>query len=532
MTDSDFDTAYWDSLFAADPGDGIEPPPPIEEDEPMPPTGPIYEAEDDDDPDKQIRLEDLPPHLRSLIPDQPANPHISGGFAGSVPLEEETAPNSESVSTADTTGPALEAAVFGATPRLKHIRKAAHSRMVTPWAVLGAALARVVAEVPPHIVLPAVIGSDASLNLAHGLVAGSGGGKSGAEGCAADVLRIRYPRARTIGPGSGEAIVQSFLEWDKDTQANRLVEDPLRMVSADEIGQIGAVQGRSSQASFAPILRTMISGGRVGTNSVESQRTRYLERNTYRLMLVTGIQPPAAGILLDDQDAGTPQRFVWWQADDPNWDVGPTEWPGALEWDWQPPRSHDMDGMIRVPVCDKAREAVIEARRRSLRREGNPLDGHRVLTQEKVAAALSILHDGLEVSEFWWDLAGEIMRHSDATRAMCVQAVTRQKEADVREQGRLVAVRDKAARESRDEDNLRYAKLLWKTVTAEKHGNQRHGSGAGCTERCLTYALHNHRGVDKDAAIRTAIEQGWIEKEDGRYWPGLSQPVSTDGKAA
>lgn len=44
---TDFDTSYWNSLFAADPGDDPEPPQPIEEDEPMPPTGPTYEAEDD-----------------------------------------------------------------------------------------------------------------------------------------------------------------------------------------------------------------------------------------------------------------------------------------------------------------------------------------------------------------------------------------------------------------------------------------------------------------------------------------------------
>ena len=478
----------------------------------------------DGDPDKAVRLEEVAPHLRGLIP-------------GSVPLEEKTAPNSESVNSADTTGPALEAAVFGATSRLKHIRRAAHSRMVTPWAVLGACLARVVAEVPPHVVLPAIVGSDASINLAHGLVAGSAGGKSGSEACAGDVLRIRYPRARSIGPGSGEAIVQSFLEWDKDSQANRLVEDPLRMLSADEIAQIGVVQGRSSQASFAPILRTMISGGRVGNNSVESARTRYLERNSYRLTLVTGIQPPLAGILLDDQDAGTPQRFVWWQADDPSWNVGPTDWPGSLDWDWQAPRGGDLDGKVRIPVCDKAREAVIAARKRSLRREGNPLDGHRLLTQEKVAAAMSILHDGLEVSEFWWDLAGEIMRHSDATRALCVQAVKHQKEADVREQGRLVAVRDQATREARDEVLEKGARRLWELVTARDkdgnpgHSNMKHAPGAACTHRCLMYQLRAPKGIDKEAAIRTAIDLGWIEEEDGPnprvrlYRPGLSRPI-------
>lgn len=113
-----------------------------------------YEAEDDGDSDKQIRLEDVPPHLRSLNLDQPANPSHERGFAGSVPPEEQVrgdhAPEPEDV---DTTGPALEAVVFGAASRLKHIRKAAHSRMVTPWLSWGRPC-RVVTEVPLHIVLP------------------------------------------------------------------------------------------------------------------------------------------------------------------------------------------------------------------------------------------------------------------------------------------------------------------------------------------------------------------------------------------
>ena len=120
----------------------------------------------------------------------------------------------------------LEQRFFAATTILATIRQAAHSRLVTPWSVLGAVLARVTAEVPPHVVLPPLVGSDASLNLAVALVAGSGGGKSGAVSCAQDLIRMPQRFAQDIGPGSGEGLMMAFLERDPRHQDERPETQP------------------------------------------------------------------------------------------------------------------------------------------------------------------------------------------------------------------------------------------------------------------------------------------------------------------
>lgn len=424
----------------------------------------------------------------------------------------------------------VEDQLFGATKTLSLIRQAAHARLVTPWAVLGAVLARVVAEVPPHIVLPPIVGSDGSLNLAVGLVADSGGGKSGADGCADDLLRIRDRRAQNIGPGSGEGVMMAFLEWDKDQKTNRLKQDPLALLTADEIGQIGAVQGRSAQATFGPTMRSMLTGGKASTSAVEEQRRRYLAANSYRLCTIAGIQPQLSSILLDDTDAGTPQRWLWLPADDPHWDAPETDWPGAIEWQlptW--PRGDRYDGMVRLQVPGHVADEIRATRCRRLRGEGDPLDGHRLFTQEKVAAALALLHGETAITDQWWDLAATIMNVSDVTRGRCVKALQDRAVAESRARGRLDAARETGARAARNGAAERYARLVYQEL-ARPNGCSKHGhtNDEGHTRVCLTSALRRHRnkGLDVDAIIDAAETLDWITRgDDGRWRLGSSRPA-------
>ncbi|HEX2857070.1 MAG TPA: hypothetical protein VHO26_06275 [Propionibacteriaceae bacterium] len=429
-------------------------------------------------------------------------------------------------------GLTIEDRVFTATHTLATIRQAAHARLVTPWAVLGATLARIVAEVPPHVVLPPLVGSDASLNLAVALVADSGGGKSGASGCAADAVTILGRRAHDIGPGSGEGIMQEFLEYDDQEKCNVLRANPLALLQADEIGQIGAVQGRSSQASFGPIIRSMLTGDMVATSAVDAARKRHLPANTYRLAVVAGVQPRLASILLDDTDAGTPQRWVWMPASDPEWDVPDTPWPAPVRWSLPiPPRGGTADGRVRIEVPDATVRAVKQARVRKLRGEGEALDGHRLLAREKVAAALAILHGGYTITEQWWHLAGQVMAVSDVTRDRCLTALGDSAAKAAKARGRLDAEREAGAREARDEQLSRYAALIWRTVATKGHSNAKHEPDAGCTTRCLSFALRNHKGADREAAVALAAQLEWIEEREGHWFPGCSQPNELGGAA-
>jgi hypothetical protein len=79
-----------------------------------------------------------------------------------------------------------------------------------------------------------------------------------------------------------------------------------------------------------------------------------------------------------------------------------------------------------MPVCIEATNAIDEAHWQRSRGEGDPLDGHKLYTRLKVAAALALLDRRLNVTADDWRLSGRIMAQSDATRAS-VQRILRER---------------------------------------------------------------------------------------------------------
>jgi hypothetical protein len=81
-----------------------------------------------------------------------------------------------------------------------------------------------------------------------------------------------------------------------------------------------------------------------------------------------------------------------------------------------------------VPICREAESEIRVNHAMRTTEKGEPLDGHALQTQEKVAVALAALADReqLEVTVDDWELARMVMRKSDATRTK-VQAVLKQK---------------------------------------------------------------------------------------------------------
>lgn len=78
---------------------------------------------------------------------------------------------------------------WSSSQQLRDLRQFAHARMVGRWAMLGNALARVIAHVPPHVVLPPTVGDHASLNLFVAIVGRSGDSKSASMAAAGSWLR-------------------------------------------------------------------------------------------------------------------------------------------------------------------------------------------------------------------------------------------------------------------------------------------------------------------------------------------------------
>lgn len=78
--------------------------------------------------------------------------------------------------------------LWTASPQLTAIRAFALHRMVAPEAMLGVILLQVAAVIPPHVVLPPLIGGYGSLNSFVALVGPSGSGKGAAERAARDAI--------------------------------------------------------------------------------------------------------------------------------------------------------------------------------------------------------------------------------------------------------------------------------------------------------------------------------------------------------
>jgi len=309
----------------------------------------------------------------------------------------------------------LAADFFDATPVLQHIRQAAHCRLISAPAMLCYVLARVLTEVPPRVTLPPVVGSRASLNLGFAVVGKSGAGKSATLAASRELLGIVGSEQKELerNVGSGEGVAETFLEDEFEfrngklvrTGKKRLVPDPRRILMADEIDQLGATQNRSG-ATISSAIRSALTGGSLGQENATADRKRHVPEGSYRLVLMVGVQPTRSETLLRDADAGTPQRFVWVPAWDATAPAEWVDWPGSLEW--------SLPAMLpsEIDYPDHIKREVRAVRHRNLLGQGDELEGHRLLTQLKVAAALAFLHGETAITEQWWAIAEQIFASS------------------------------------------------------------------------------------------------------------------------
>jgi hypothetical protein len=322
---------------------------------------------------------------------------------------------------------------------LAHLHIFARARRVSPWAVLGVSLARIITATPFTVSLPPVIGGQSSLNLFVGLVGPSGSGKGAAEAVARDAITLGGP-IEVHKTGSGEGIAHGYrmrvrgeVEWRDDHHAV--------LFSVPEIDAMAAQSDRRG-ATLMPELRSGWSGEPLGFGYADPSRRLPVPAHEYRMCLVAGIQPLRAGCLLNDSDGGTPQRFLWMPATDAEApDIAPEE-PRPLRWtapELAPIRN--LSGGNFVKVCQQARTAIDDARLARLRGQGEALDGHALLCRLKTAAALGILEGRYEVTDDDWRLAGVIQAKSDAVRSHIAVGLQQQVQDRNHAQGEAEAYR-------------------------------------------------------------------------------------------
>jgi hypothetical protein len=356
---------------------------------------------------------------------------------------------------------------------LEHIRTYAQAQMACPLAVLALVLARVVCQAPVSVVLPDIIHDHASLNLTIALVGISGGGKGGATGVARRAVNIGTVNFDTHTLGSGQGIAHGYGHWDKDARTVvRHAESVLFTV--EEVDHIAGHNAQNGSTTLAE-LRRFSMGEKLGHLYVDPTRRVQIGAHTYRGAIVVSVQPTRAGVLLDAAEGGTPQRFWWVPTIDHN---PPDIEPGRPEpRAWRLPPSDDLPpvdpftGLRPIPVCDIARTAIRDAQRARNRGEGDPLDGHALLTRERIAAALGLLNGHYGITDEDWALAGNLMDISDTTRAGVVAAL----EAKART-GNVARAHQEADREEVKEERQDQRVARWLGDILRRAGDWVNGS--------------------------------------------------------
>lgn len=318
---------------------------------------------------------------------------------------------------------------WSARPVLTHIHQLARSRRAGPWATLLVALARARLTIPYNVALPSTVGGRMSLNIFVGLVGPSGAGKGAAEAAAADGIRFSTGRIDPIPVGSGEGVARTF------RPAGTKPDDPnpvsAALFSAAEVDSLSALSARTGSTLSAE-LRKLYSGEPIGFANAAKETRNVVAAHSYAAAFVVGVQPLRSDALLGNADGGLPQRFAFAPVsdreapevapDDPGiWTVKVPAW--TREW---VRHLSVVDGNQRsVEIPERAIAEIHENRLGVLREDPkvDPLDGHRLLTQLKIAASLMALDGRTIVNDEDWDLAAVLMEMSVSTRERCQSAL-------------------------------------------------------------------------------------------------------------
>jgi hypothetical protein len=334
-------------------------------------------------------------------------------------------------------------------PILRHTFDFATAHETNPWAVLGVALARVIAATEPNIMLPGApvaIGTEASLNMFVALVSESGGGKTIAAKVSRKLLDVRFgmdPIDTFEAPlGSGEGLAHVYMrppEKPRSRRAKNADDEDSEMIGlvntvtgaiqhrtrafikALEVDQLDAVSSRKGSTLSAQ-LRTAWDGDELGAYYADPLKRMMVPEMGYRMSLILGVQPGRAASLLAESEGGLPQRFLWLPASNPDLaeyseDEEPPDIMAAIE--WQPPIYSGK--RVAFGLCDAARHAVKRNHRKNMRGDGDALSSHGMLTRLKVAAALAMLLNTdpslqLMIDDEVWALSGVMAAKSDRTR--------------------------------------------------------------------------------------------------------------------
>ncbi len=346
----------------------------------------------------------------------------------------------------DEVGENLPDSFWPSRPVLAHIRAAAHYRVDSADAVLGAVLARVSAHLDPAVTVDTGIKQPMPLNMFVGLVGSAGTGKTSAYSAARVLLDCSAEGSRddpmlgtveqppvemtpTTGPGIAEAFMGTVIDVDGTSSKprRRQVRHKLLMHSDEGAGLVASILDTKAAIRLGPTLRTAWSGDPLSDGNASAERKRYVQ--DYVVGLCVGFQLEALAALstAEQLEYGMPQRFLYLSAADPAIpDVSPDD-PGTL--------------VARLPdrplrYCDELmartrREALARARGQDT---ADPMQAHRPAMTARLAALLVVLcdpgRDVIEVEDV--ELAETLLGTSTALHSRAIEH-RREREAAERE---------------------------------------------------------------------------------------------------
>lgn len=441
---------------------------------------------------------------------------------------------------------------WGARQLFKDIRQAAHATINSADAVLGAVLARASAMVSHELKFDSGRGPSGSLNLFVALVAPSGIGKTTAVECADELVRCpRYlsqgdGRADMnlfrdgVGLGTGEGIAEVYMGMVEQptgalhakTTAKANAGDPVMkevrgqvrynaFLYLDEGQTLSKMMKERQGTTIGATIRTAWTGQALGQTNAQESTTRFIGRKMYSLGMVIGYQPAVAQDLLSDGSPGTPQRFLWLSALDPNIPEEEVAAPSRFGLSLENPDGSPVTGVIRFPP-----DYVAEIRRRHRAKVASQLivdelDSHEPLMLCKLSALLCVLDGRMDVSYEDIELANLIWRVSCATRDRLIefgrQAAQRRQEERIA--GKIAEV-EAASLASREVDHNidRVARLAFRRVKASEGPAAR-------------YLLRKNIGSANkryfDAALAHARGLQWlaVDEEERFVFLGSAEPV-------
>ncbi|WFF09095.1 hypothetical protein O7622_11295 [Micromonospora sp. WMMD1076] len=433
-------------------------------------------------------------------------------------------------------GPGLPATVrsveegfWARRPVLAAIRQSARVRRVGPFAVLGAVLAQVACRIGPHVVLPPTVGGVGSLNLFVGLVGPSGAGKDAAIDTADEILGRGAPNAR-VEAASGQGIDAAFTHPHPKEGPIQFCDSVLFEVS--EIDSLAAAAGMNGSTTM-PTLRKVFTGKALGAHYAAKDKRRPVGQHKYRAALVAGIQPARAGVLLDDADGGTPQRWVWLPTNDPTRYRGRFAMPEqVIEIGWTDYDTYSAVGVqpddepvkhkdrVVVEICPTAEQAILAVQEAKLGADligqAGDLQGHALFTRLKVAALLGFLgqrRGPAEVTEEDWEIAGLLMTVSEHTRGLCQQVLAEKARQTSVARGRSRARQAEAeadeAANIADERQQRIEELTGKAVEKLKAAGGTEMSPRELLKGCMDGATRARLG---DEVLAQVVEVAGVQQ--------------------